>query len=56
MELVAKTAKISTPSDAFVWATSFSENGLFVLLEARGNEVNPAAVVGKEVLDLLITN
>jgi len=54
MELSAKTAKISTSSDSTHWATSFSENGLFILLEIETDKENHAASRGKEILDLLL--
>ncbi|MBI5452371.1 hypothetical protein HY945_02825, partial [Candidatus Gottesmanbacteria bacterium] len=55
MKLIFKTAKIAAPSSPARWGTVFSENGLLILLEVTGNEVNPAAVAGKEILDTILT-
>lgn len=55
MKLIFKTAKIAAPSSPTRWGTVFSENGLLILLEVAGNEVHPAAVAGKEILDTILT-
>lgn len=55
MKLMFKTAKIVAPSSPTRWGTVFSENGLLILLEVAGNEVHPAAVAGKEILDTILT-
>lgn len=55
MELTAKTAKLSSDADKFHWGGSFTENDLFVLLEAEGDEEHPAIDNGKQILEVLLT-
>lgn len=55
MELTARTVKITAPSDVFHWGGCFAENGLFLILEVIGDEAKPAVVVGREILELVLT-
>lgn len=55
MQLIAKNIKITALSDEQHWGTSFSENGLFILLEVEGNIEEAGQKKGKEILDILLT-
>lgn len=55
MHLITKSIKISGSSDVSHWGGSFSENGLFVLLETQGSTDESAQDKGKEILDLVLT-
>lgn len=55
MKFITKDAKITAPSTTDCWSTVFSENGLFLLLEIAGDSANPAAKLGKETLDTILT-
>lgn len=51
-----ESKKIASPSNEFHFGTVFAENGLFVLLEVEGSEKNPAHLLGKEILDTILTH
>lgn len=55
MEITPKNVKITASSDETCWGGSFSENGLFLLLEVEGFQNLPAPEKGNEILDLLLT-
>jgi len=55
VELTARTVKITAASDIFHWGGCFAENGLFLILEVCGDETKPAVVVGREILELILT-
>lgn len=55
MEFTAKTVKITAPSDIYHWGGCFAENGLFIILEVAGSIEEPAVIVGREVMELVLS-
>lgn len=55
MKLNFTTEKITTSSNDNNWGGVFCENGLFLVLEVKGDALKPAPQSGREYLDLLLT-
>lgn len=55
MKLNFTTEKITTSSNDNNWGGVFCENGLFLVLEVKGDASKPAPQSGREYLDLLLT-
>ncbi len=55
MKLNFTTEKITTSSNENHWGGVFCENGLFLVLEVKGDETKPAPQSGREYMDLLLT-
>lgn len=54
MEFSTQTAKFTAEPDMYHWGSVFAENGLFIVLEVKGNEKKHAALFGKEILELIL--
>ena len=55
MKLNFTTEKITTSSNENHWGGVFCENGLFIVLEVKGDALKPAPQSGREYMDLLLT-
>lgn len=55
MKLNFTTEKITTSSNENHWGGVFCENGLFLVLEVKGDALKPAPQSGREYMDLLLT-
>lgn len=54
MSFQLETATISSAHSLFHWSSSFSENGLFMVVETTGREVRKAEDIGIELLEKLL--
>lgn len=55
MEFTFNSAKITTESSDLNWSGVFAENGFFVALEVLGSSGKKADILGREYLDLLLS-